>query len=128
MSAQSSLIAMTLAYLAPLPIMIATIGWGLDGGAIAAAISISVLAMVAEPLSALVFAGSVAAPAWILAAFSVTPLARYLRRLKPDASVYPPVGAIVALAALLGMLGSVRTKTLKAFPEAAYREIVTSLG
>jgi uncharacterized protein with GYD domain len=29
---------------------------------------------------------------------------------------------------LLGSLGSVRTKTLKAFPEAAYREIVTSLG
>ena len=29
---------------------------------------------------------------------------------------------------LLGMLGSVRTKTLKAFPEAAYREIVASLG
>ena len=29
---------------------------------------------------------------------------------------------------LLGSLGSVRTETLKAFPEAAYREIVTSLG
>jgi uncharacterized protein with GYD domain len=29
---------------------------------------------------------------------------------------------------LLGMLGAVRTKTLKAFPEAAYREIVASLG
>jgi uncharacterized protein with GYD domain len=29
---------------------------------------------------------------------------------------------------LLGSLGNVRTKTLKAFPEAAYREIVTSLG
>ena len=28
----------------------------------------------------------------------------------------------------LGMLGNVRTRTLKAFPEAAYREIVTSLG
>ena len=28
----------------------------------------------------------------------------------------------------LGSLGYVRTKTLKAFPEAAYREIVTSLG
>lgn len=28
----------------------------------------------------------------------------------------------------LGMLGSVRTKTLKAFPEAAYREIISSLG
>jgi uncharacterized protein with GYD domain len=29
---------------------------------------------------------------------------------------------------LLGALGSVRTKTLKAFPEAAYREIIASLG
>jgi uncharacterized protein with GYD domain len=29
---------------------------------------------------------------------------------------------------MLGMLGSVRTETLKAFPEAAYREIITSLG
>ena len=27
----------------------------------------------------------------------------------------------------LGMLGNVRTHTLKAFPEAAYREIITSL-
>jgi uncharacterized protein with GYD domain len=29
---------------------------------------------------------------------------------------------------LLGSLGSVRTETLKAFPEAAYREIIASLG
>ena len=29
---------------------------------------------------------------------------------------------------ILGMLGNVRTTTLKAFPEAAYREIVQSLG
>jgi len=28
----------------------------------------------------------------------------------------------------LGMLGNVRTRTLKAFPEAAYREIITSLN
>ena len=28
----------------------------------------------------------------------------------------------------LGMIGNVRTRTLKAFPEAAYREIVASLG
>ena len=28
----------------------------------------------------------------------------------------------------LGMLGSVRTRTLKAFPEAAYREIIATLG
>ena len=29
---------------------------------------------------------------------------------------------------LLGQLGAVRTTTMKAFPEAAYREIVNSLG
>ena len=110
-SAQSSLLAMTLAYLAPLPIMIATLGWGLDGGAIAAAIAIAVLAVVAEPLSALVFAGSVAVPAWALAAFSVSPLARYLKRLKPDAPVHAPLGAIISLAALLGMLGSLAVLT-----------------
>ena len=28
----------------------------------------------------------------------------------------------------LGQLGSVRTRTLKAFPEAAYRELIASLG
>jgi uncharacterized protein with GYD domain len=28
----------------------------------------------------------------------------------------------------LGMLGNIRTHTLKAFPEAAYREIIASLG
>ena len=28
----------------------------------------------------------------------------------------------------LGMLGNVRTETLKAFPEAAFREIIRSLG
>ena len=29
---------------------------------------------------------------------------------------------------VLGQLGAVRTKTLKAFPEAAFREIILSLG
>ncbi len=110
-SSQSSILAMALAYLAPLPIMIAALGWGLDGGAIAAAISIAVLAVIAEPLSAVVFAASVAVPAWALAAFSVTPLARYLKRLKPNAPVHAPVGAIVSLAALLGMLAGVAALT-----------------
>ena len=44
-SAQSSVLAMALAYLAPLPIMIATLGWGLDAGAIAGAISVAALAL-----------------------------------------------------------------------------------
>ena len=28
----------------------------------------------------------------------------------------------------IGMQGNIRTRTMKAFPEAAYREIITSLG
>jgi Predicted membrane protein (DUF2232) len=127
-SAQSSLLAMTLAYLAPLPIMIATLGWGLGGGAIAAAISIVVLAAVAEPMSALVFAGSVAVPAWVLGAFSITPLTRYLRRLKPETPAYAPVGAIVALAALLGMLGSVAVLTTVIVHYGGYREGATQVA
>jgi uncharacterized protein with GYD domain len=40
-----------------------------------------------------------------------------------------PDDAIAARFTLqLGMLGNVRTKTLKAFPESAYREIIASLG
>lgn len=40
-----------------------------------------------------------------------------------------PDDAVAARFALqIGMTGNVRTQTLKAFPEAAYREIVASLG
>jgi uncharacterized protein with GYD domain len=40
-----------------------------------------------------------------------------------------PDDAVAARFALrLGMAGNVRTRTLKAFPEAAYREIINSLG
>ena len=40
-----------------------------------------------------------------------------------------PDDAVIARFVLrLGMAGNVRTRTLKAFPEAAYREIINSLG
>jgi uncharacterized protein with GYD domain len=40
-----------------------------------------------------------------------------------------PDDAIAARFTLsMGMLGNVRTTTMKAFPEAAYREIIASLG
>lgn len=45
------------------------------------------------------------------------------------AVVEAPDDAVMARFALgLGTAGNVRTRTLKAFPEAAYREIITSLG
>ena len=121
-SSQSGVLAMALAYLAPLPIMIATLGWELDAGAIAGAISAAVLALVVEPLSALVFAGSIAAPSWILSAFAVTPLARYLGRLKADPPGHPSVGAIVSLAALIGMLTAAAVLTTVIVHYGGYRE------
>ena len=110
-SAQSSILAMALAYLAPLPIMIATLGFGLDAGAIAGAISVAALAVLSEPLSALLFAASVAGPAWALAAFAVTPIKRYFRAHKRDAPVHPSVGAVVTLAALFGVIASAAVLT-----------------
>lgn len=45
------------------------------------------------------------------------------------AVVEAPDDAVAARFALeLGMSGNLRTRTLKAFPEAAYREIMNSLG
>jgi uncharacterized protein with GYD domain len=45
------------------------------------------------------------------------------------AVVEAPDDAVMARFSLqLGMLGNVRSRTLKAFSEGAYREIVTSLG
>jgi hypothetical protein len=121
-SAQSSVLAMALAYLAPLPIMIATLGWGLDAGAIAGAISVAALALLVEPLSALLFAASVAGPAWTLAAFAITPFARYFRGRKPDTPVHPSVGAVVTLATVFGMVGSAAVLTTIIVVYGGYRE------
>jgi hypothetical protein len=104
-SAEASPLAMALAYLAPLPIMIATIGWGVDAGAIAAAASVAGLTLIAEPLSGMLYAASVAVPAWLIAAFAVTPVARYLPARFSSLPQYPSIGAIVTLAAIVGMLG-----------------------
>ena len=109
-SAEASPLAMLLAYLAPLPIMIATIGWGLDVGAIAAGAAVAGLTLIIEPLTGLIYASSLALPAWLLAAFAATPLARYLPARSP-AEPYPSVGAVVALAAVIGMLGAAAVLT-----------------
>jgi hypothetical protein len=121
-SAQSSALAMALAYLAPLPIMIATLGWGLDAGAIAGVISVAALALLSEPLSALLFAASVAGPAWAMAAFAITPVARYFGGHRPDAPVHASVGAIATLAALFGIIGGAAVLTTIIVMYGGYRE------
>ena len=120
-SAQTSVLAMTLAYLAPLPIMIATLGWGLDVGAVSAGISVTALAVLAEPLSASMFAASVAGPAWALAAFAITPVARYFKARKSEAPAHASVSAVVLLASLVGIVAGASALTIIIVVYGGYR-------
>ena len=113
-SSQTSPLAMALAYLAPLPVMIAAMGWGVDAGAMAAAASVVGLTLLADPFSSvryavstgLLFAASVSAPAWILAACAVAPVDRYLPARWRSGQTFASVGSIVTVAAGVGMLGA----------------------
>ena len=98
-------LALALAYLAPMPLMIAAFGWGALGGLLAAVAASSALLAVFDLHGALAFLLIVAFPAWILPTFAVLP--RYAPpwgRADPDVSVRTPVGVVVALAAGLGAL------------------------
>ncbi|MGD0642441.1 MAG: DUF2232 domain-containing protein [Roseiarcus sp.] len=97
-------IAMALAYLAPLPIMIAALGWGALSGALACIAACACVAAVVEPLSGLLFALTIALPAWGLASFASLPESRLPWRRRAPPSEWMSVGAIVTLAAVLGAL------------------------
>ncbi|WP_158815130.1 DUF2232 domain-containing protein [Methylocapsa sp. S129] len=105
-TAKGTLLAILLAYLSPLPIVIASLGWGLDMGALAAAIASVVAAALIDPLSGGVFAASIALPPWLLSAAALLPR----QKLYPRAAAangektWFPVGGIVAIAALMGAL------------------------
>jgi len=98
-------LALALAYLAPLPLMIAAFGWGALGGLVAAAVAATAVVAVFDVQSALAFLLVVAVSAWILPTFAVMP--RYAppwRRGDPDLPMRTPIGMVVALAAALGAL------------------------
>lgn len=101
---KGTVVAMALAYLAPLPIMIATLGWGLLSGAAAAAIAGGCVAIAVDPLSGLLFAATVGLPNWALAAFSLAPGFRVLPWRKAEPPEWTSVGAIVTLAAAIAVL------------------------
>src|SRR5579871_593078 len=129
-SAQTSPLAMALAYLAPLPIMIATIGWGLDAGAVAATTSVAAIVLLADPFSSaryaaatgLLFAASAALPAWILAALVVAPAGKYLPARFQAGWSHASVGFIVSVAASIGMLGAAATLTAVIWTYGSYAE------
>jgi hypothetical protein len=101
---QGTAMAMALAHLAPLPIMIATLGWGIDVGAIAMGVSCALVAGAIEPFSGLVFALTVALPGWALASFANLRDLRFVRQTSdPEPPVRASVGALVVAAAAIGI-------------------------
>lgn len=94
---QGTALALALAYLAPLPIMIATLGWGLDAGGIAFAAGIVVVAGAVDALTAVGFALTVALPSVALAGLAWLKDTR-IRRADPD---MPPVRATLGQLAML---------------------------
>jgi hypothetical protein len=61
-----TLLSVALFYLAPLPIMIAALGWSHWAGLVAAAVATAILAGVLGPIASFIFLGTIGAPAWWL--------------------------------------------------------------
>jgi hypothetical protein len=102
---KGTLLSVALSFLAPLPIVIVTLGWGLDMGALAVIVAGGVGAGLVEPLSGARFGVLIAFPAWALGALFL--LRRdwlFARGAGPAERPWFPVGGIAAAAALFGAL------------------------
>jgi hypothetical protein len=102
---KGTLLALLLTCLTPLPIVIATLGWGVDMGALAVAIACIVAVGLITPLSAALCSAAIVLPAWALSFLSMLPRESILPRgLRNGADAWFPIGKIAALAALIGGL------------------------
>jgi Predicted membrane protein (DUF2232) len=101
---KGTMLALALAYLAPLPIMIAALGWGFLSGIIALGVACAGVAGAIEPVSGLLFAATIALPAWALASFSQLPGIRVPWRKTVAPSEWVSVGTIVTLATIFSAL------------------------
>jgi len=98
--ASGSLIAILLFYLAPLPILIAALGWSHLAGLVAALVAGGALAFVFGGLFLVAFLIGVGLPAWWLGYLAL--LARPGAVPGADALEWYPVGSLVVWAAVLG--------------------------
>jgi Predicted membrane protein (DUF2232) len=101
-TAKGTMLAFLLAYLAPLPIIIVSLGWGVDIGGLAALFAGAAVGGAMEPLSGALFFVTIALPAWIVSFLAILPRERFWSPAPAGAQVWTPVGAIVALCALIG--------------------------
>ncbi len=95
-----SLISILLFYLAPLPILIAALGWSHGAGLIAAVVAALALAAFFDSFVFLAFLIGIGLPAWWLGYLAL--LARPAERPTPDGLEWYPVGSLALWAALLG--------------------------
>ena len=97
-----SWLAVVLFYLAPLPIMIAGLGWSHWGAAVAAAAGTIIIGLVFSPVYFMAFLAGVCVPAWWLS--YLTLLARPSGTNGTATLEWYPPGRLVAWAAALGAL------------------------
>lgn len=98
-------LALLLTCLTPLPIAIATLGWGVDMGALAAAVACVAAAALITPFSAALSVTAMVLPAWALSFLCALPRENLLPwRRRTSAEAWFPIGKIAAIAALIGGL------------------------
>jgi hypothetical protein len=96
-------VAMALAYLAPLPIMISALGWGLDADVVAAIVAGAVVAGVIDPGSGFIFWLTIAVPAALLSGLAAAHTLNPFDRAHPPAKPFrADLGLLTMLAAALG--------------------------
>ena len=103
---QGTMLAMSLAYLAPLPLMIATLVWGADVGLIAMTVACAIVAGGVDPSAAIEFGLTIALPSWALASIARLKDLRLRRHLDPATALRADPGALVLIAAGFGALVS----------------------
>lgn len=100
--ASGSALAIPLFYLAPLPVLIAAMGWGHASGLIAAGVAALGLGAAFGGMLFVVFLVGIGLPAWWLGYLAL--LARPVTNGAPDHLEWYPVGRLVIWAAFLGSL------------------------
>jgi hypothetical protein len=100
--ASGSALSIPLFYLAPLPVLISTMGWGHASGLIAAGVAAVGLGVALDGMLFVVFLVGVGLPAWWLGYLAL--LARPVTNGAPGHLEWYPVGRLVIWAAFLGSL------------------------
>jgi hypothetical protein len=127
-SAKGTFVAVLLACLAPLPIIIATLGWGFEAGGIALIVAVAVVAGFTDPWSGVKFAAVSALPAWLLSLCILFPRPLLFQRGEvANQKKWIPVGGIVALTALLGLMLAAAELASLALSHGGYQKGIDTL-